>query len=70
MVQTAIISAAASGIGLAIARGLTADGWRVYVCDQDQAALAALAESDPALAAFACLLQQLFCLRVCFLPYL
>jgi NAD(P)-dependent dehydrogenase (short-subunit alcohol dehydrogenase family) len=54
LVQTAIISAAASGIGLAIARGLTADGWRVYVCDQDQAALAALAESDPALAAFAC----------------
>ncbi len=52
--QTALISAAASGIGLAIARGLSADGWRVYVCDQDQAALAALAESDPALAAFAC----------------
>ncbi len=52
--QTAIISAAASGIGLAIARGLNIDGWRVYVCDQDAAALAALKQSDPALVAFAC----------------
>jgi NAD(P)-dependent dehydrogenase (short-subunit alcohol dehydrogenase family) len=52
--QTALISAAASGIGLAIARGLNADGWWVYVCDQDQNALAALAQSDPELAAFAC----------------
>lgn len=49
--QTAIISAAASGIGLAIARGLNADGWRVYVCDQDQAALGALALTDPELLA-------------------
>lgn len=52
--QTAIISAAASGIGLAIARGLSSDGCRVYVCDQDQAALAALAQSDPRLIAFTC----------------
>lgn len=52
--QTAIISAAASGIGLAIARGLSADGWRVYVCDQDEAALIALAQTDPALLAHAC----------------
>jgi len=53
-VQTAIISAAASGIGLAIARGLCADGWQVYVCDQDQDALDALAQTDPALTALAC----------------
>lgn len=53
-VRTAIISAAASGIGLAIARGLCADGWRVYVCDQDQAAIARLAGTNPALVAFAC----------------
>jgi len=53
-VQTAIISAAASGIGLAIARGLCADGWQVYVCDQDQDALDALAQTDPLLTALAC----------------
>lgn len=52
--QTAIVSAAASGIGLAIARGLSADGWRVYVGDRDHAALRELAISDPALAGFAC----------------
>ena len=52
--QTAIISAAASGIGVAIARGLSADGWRVYVCDQDEAALIALAQTDPSLLALAC----------------
>lgn len=54
MVQTAIISAAASGIGLAIARGLSADGWRVYICDQDDDALAALADTDPGIMAIAC----------------
>jgi len=53
-VRTAIISAAASGIGLAIARGLCADGWQVYICDQDQDALDALAHTDPALTALAC----------------
>jgi len=52
--QTAIISAAASGIGLAIARGLNTDGWRVYVCDSDETALIALAQTDPALLAHAC----------------
>ncbi len=52
--QTAIISAAASGIGLAIARGLSADGWRVYVCDQDEKALIALSQTDPTLLALVC----------------
>lgn len=52
--KTAVISAAASGIGLAIARGLSADGWRVYVCDHDEPALTALAQTDPALLAITC----------------
>jgi NAD(P)-dependent dehydrogenase (short-subunit alcohol dehydrogenase family) len=52
--QTAIISAAANGIGLAIARGLCADGWLVYVCDQDQVAIARLQQSDPAIQAYEC----------------
>jgi NAD(P)-dependent dehydrogenase (short-subunit alcohol dehydrogenase family) len=53
-VRSAIISAAASGIGLAIARGLCADGWRVYGCDQDEQAIAALGRSDPGITAYAC----------------
>lgn len=52
--KAAIVSAAASGIGLAIARGLSGDGWRVYVCDVDKEALAALAKTDPALIASDC----------------
>lgn len=52
--KSVIISAAASGIGLAMARGLHADGWRVYLCDQDQAALAALEQTDPGLIAHRC----------------
>lgn len=53
-VQTAIISAGGNGIGLAIARRLSADGWLVYVCDQDQAAIADLQQSDPAISAYDC----------------
>ena len=53
-VKSAIISAAASGIGLAIARGLSADGWRIYLCDQDDAALSGLEQSDPGLIAYHC----------------
>lgn len=52
--KTAIVSAAASGIGLAIARALCADGWRVYACDRDEAALAALHRSDPGLVGLTC----------------
>ena len=37
-----------------MARGLHADGWRVYLCDQDQTALAALEETDPGLIAHSC----------------
>lgn len=44
-----MISAGAAGIGLEIARAFVREGARVHVCDVDEAALAALAQSDPAL---------------------
>ncbi|GEN98671.1 3-ketoacyl-ACP reductase [Novosphingobium sediminis] len=40
--RIAVISAAASGIGLAIAEALCGNGWRVYAGDQDTAAVEAL----------------------------
>lgn len=40
--RIAVISAAASGIGLAIAEALCDNGWRVYAGDQDTAAVEAL----------------------------
>jgi NAD(P)-dependent dehydrogenase (short-subunit alcohol dehydrogenase family) len=49
-----LITAGAGGIGLAIARSFAAEGARVYVCDVDDAALAALATSDPALQGSRC----------------
>src|SRR5690606_26054252 len=49
-----IVTAGASGIGLAIARGFAAEGARVAVCDVDPAALEALSDTDPAFAAFRC----------------
>lgn len=52
--QTAIVSAAASGIGLAIARALYQDGWLVYVCDQDDQAIAGLSQDKPGLVARRC----------------
>lgn len=47
--RTAIVSAAASGIGLAIARALAGDGWLVYVGDLDQPALDRLGASETAI---------------------
>jgi len=47
-----LVTGAARGIGLAIARAFLADGARVVVCDNDEDALAALAGSDPGLSAF------------------
>jgi NAD(P)-dependent dehydrogenase (short-subunit alcohol dehydrogenase family) len=49
-----IVTAGANGIGLAIARAFAQEGARVHVCDVDQAALAALASSDPALTQTTC----------------
>lgn len=52
--RIAVISAAASGIGLAIAEALRGDGWRVYIGDRDEAAIAALGAPDESFAATVC----------------
>ncbi len=44
-----LVTAGAGGIGREVARGFAAEGARVHVCDVDAAALAALAQSDPAI---------------------
>jgi NAD(P)-dependent dehydrogenase (short-subunit alcohol dehydrogenase family) len=44
-----LVTAGAGGIGLEIARAFVREGARVHVCDVDEAALAALEGSDPAL---------------------
>ena len=45
--RTAVISAAASGIGRVLAEGLLADGWRLFICDADPVALADFATAHP-----------------------
>ncbi len=42
-----LVTAGASGIGLAVARAFAGEGARVHVCDVDREALAALSGSDP-----------------------
>ena len=49
-----LITAGASGIGLATARTFVREGARVHVCDVDRAALEALAASDPAITRSTC----------------
>ena len=44
-----MISAGAAGIGLGIARAFAREGARVHLCDVDDVALAALAQTDPGL---------------------
>ncbi len=44
-----LVTAGAGGIGLEIARAFVREGARVHVCDVDEAALAALEGSNPAL---------------------
>lgn len=46
-----LITAGATGIGLAIARAFVGEGAKVHVCDIDCAALARLADSDPTITA-------------------
>jgi NAD(P)-dependent dehydrogenase (short-subunit alcohol dehydrogenase family) len=45
-----LVTAGASGIGLATARAFAAEGARVLVCDVDRSALAAMATDDAAIA--------------------
>src|SRR5436853_707370 len=49
-----LVTAGANGIGLAIARAFVAEGAKVHTCDVDEAALVALASSDPAITQTPC----------------
>jgi NAD(P)-dependent dehydrogenase (short-subunit alcohol dehydrogenase family) len=49
-----MVTAGAAGIGQAIARAFVREGARVHVCDVDEAALAALAASDPEISGQRC----------------
>src|SRR5690242_525042 len=49
-----LVTAGANGIGLAIARAFVREGAKVHVCDIDEAGLAALGNSDPAITQTKC----------------
>jgi NAD(P)-dependent dehydrogenase (short-subunit alcohol dehydrogenase family) len=49
-----VVTAGAGGIGLAIARRFAGEGAKVHVCDVDEMALSAVANSDPALTRSQC----------------
>ncbi|MEM8630172.1 MAG: SDR family oxidoreductase [Pseudomonadota bacterium] len=52
--QRVIVTGAAAGIGLSIARAFAGEGAAVIVCDTDPAALAALPETAPGVRGFPC----------------
>lgn len=49
-----LVTAAASGIGLEIARAYIGEGAKVHVCDIDEIALAEIAKTDPSIGASRC----------------
>lgn len=49
-----VVTAAASGIGLAIARAFAADGARVHICDINEHALDTVTSDNPAITATVC----------------
>jgi NAD(P)-dependent dehydrogenase (short-subunit alcohol dehydrogenase family) len=49
-----VITAAAQGIGLAIAKAFAADGDRVHICDIDEQALQQVTDDNPAITATVC----------------
>jgi NAD(P)-dependent dehydrogenase (short-subunit alcohol dehydrogenase family) len=49
-----LVTAGASGIGLATARAFVREGARVFICDVDRAALVTIAASDPTVGQMEC----------------
>ena len=52
--KTAIVTGAASGIGLGLARAFAREGARVHICDVDRGALEAMTRTDSALSQSVC----------------